>query len=549
MWEQDWALLGIEPTTELGAIKKAYALKLRVTRPDDDAEAYQALRGAYERAQQWVKLQEAQPAEAASTELVAPEAALAAEVVDAADDEQPPTPDSAEHAVRRLHALWRQQGTPALLAEWPAVHSMLDAQPLAERAEWSEYFAHWVVEQDDLPDTFVDALNGYFDWQQDFRAERQIGKKLAEAVRQALRDRQSRQRAQDIQRAVRDRHPPPEPPRPPEPPSEALKEQVRPLRELDELRFGGAQALWLALLLRPKLARLLYSLDQRTLEQCGIDPLMRSSLDRQLARARLLRAGVLSGLVLVLFLLKPDEADTATVRMIMWCMGVISWLSVSHLLGAVMHQGLSPEVPDGPAQRWRRHPRQPAAGLGLIAVAAAVAACGQYWDLTTLALPIPAHTAGLLQTLLDAAPWIVLWVGTTLAWPLHPIVSPACVGLLVPVAGLLFGCASPVAPWASVMAIALLYVLLGAARFEGRLGGNIVLDNVCRPITHTLMMAMRWGWVFALLPSLLTLAYLLSSRPPPSVPSLMLACVLLTLALQQLQHRIEPWALERLSRA
>lgn len=52
MWEQDWALLGIAPTTELAAIKKAYALKLKTTRPDDDAAAYQALRGAYERAQQ-----------------------------------------------------------------------------------------------------------------------------------------------------------------------------------------------------------------------------------------------------------------------------------------------------------------------------------------------------------------------------------------------------------------------------------------------------------------------------------------------------------------
>lgn len=53
MWEDDWALLGIEPTTELAVIKKAYALRLKVTRPDDDADAYQALRGAYERLQQW----------------------------------------------------------------------------------------------------------------------------------------------------------------------------------------------------------------------------------------------------------------------------------------------------------------------------------------------------------------------------------------------------------------------------------------------------------------------------------------------------------------
>ena len=53
MWDEDWARLDIERTTQLAAIKKAYAVKLKVTRPDDDAQAYQALRAAYERAQQW----------------------------------------------------------------------------------------------------------------------------------------------------------------------------------------------------------------------------------------------------------------------------------------------------------------------------------------------------------------------------------------------------------------------------------------------------------------------------------------------------------------
>jgi hypothetical protein len=55
MFEEDWQLLGLTPTDDVLAVKRAYAARLRLTRPDDDAQAYQALREAYERAQQWAR--------------------------------------------------------------------------------------------------------------------------------------------------------------------------------------------------------------------------------------------------------------------------------------------------------------------------------------------------------------------------------------------------------------------------------------------------------------------------------------------------------------
>ena len=41
-----WAVLGIEPTHDVRQIKRAYAARLKVVRPDDDAAGFQALRKA-----------------------------------------------------------------------------------------------------------------------------------------------------------------------------------------------------------------------------------------------------------------------------------------------------------------------------------------------------------------------------------------------------------------------------------------------------------------------------------------------------------------------
>lgn len=195
----DWEILGIAPTTDLRLIQGAYAARLKRTRPDDDAQAYQALRAAYDAARQWAQARpEGEAAaplldDAASGEGAHGRSEQAGGLTRPTPSRQPegppavPAPIHIPALVDDLHAAWSAGGSGAVLTAWPQWTACFGEVPLAQRGQLQAAVADWVLAREAVRPDLLLALSQVLGWNGDFRVARELGPRRAHAL-QALLD-------------------------------------------------------------------------------------------------------------------------------------------------------------------------------------------------------------------------------------------------------------------------------------------------------------------------------------------------------------------------
>ena len=173
-----WAVLGIESTTDLAAIKCAYAAKLKTLDRERDVEAFQALREAYESAMAWARsgghgdLIAADGVETDAGEL--PSWASAMEAREVVAEVRPSAPPASDAAVSMrsgtdiARAVDEILDACARLEHSDALMAFLDALPALQRLEnvdrVGRALATVVQDHEDMRWPMLAALVERFDW-------------------------------------------------------------------------------------------------------------------------------------------------------------------------------------------------------------------------------------------------------------------------------------------------------------------------------------------------------------------------------------------------
>ncbi len=502
MSESIWTVLGIAPTADLLAIKRAYAVRLKRTRPDDDAQAYQALREAYEQAQQWARWHAeeadefeaddvpsspvvmAAPSPTGDRALAAPDPAPTAplasvEAVPApepTEEREAPAPevmwvDTITPALKALDAAWAQGGSMAVLAAWPQLQALWDEVPLDEREQLQVAMADWTLARQTIRPELLTALAQHFGWTGDFRASRRLGWERTQALHGLMAD------TLDLRAS-----------------NPGLAARLEPLRRLEQWRTTGAvwRMLLCMVLMGEPLRQFLRECTPALLHKlCARDDSY-ERLTTWFNRAFWLRASLPGWIVAIWVALAQNGWPDALFGLFLWfvlCLGLgTALVFLGRLIGSAWGMAAQGSPLQARLQGWMAHQRAPAVGAGLLLGALLMSTLPALWP--------------------DAGPWLVLsslllWaLGVVALWPRWPGDGFVAIGA----AGLVFAIAQPwwgSQPLLGLLALVSLWALLAPVVFargwhEGR--GGWAVRVVFGFATGALNLARQGGFLFALTP-------------------------------------------------
>jgi len=174
-----WEVLGIDPTLDRRAIKKAYAFRLKTSNPEDDPEEFQELREAYEMALALAKFEEGGAPEPLET----PARRVPADLL----DELPSVNRRVEELMERVRRLHVDESARTNEETWRAILTDESLWSLDVRAQFAARLFGFLLEgAQDLPVPVLVLLDQEFRFREDgFRLHRFFGP--PEAVDSVLR--------------------------------------------------------------------------------------------------------------------------------------------------------------------------------------------------------------------------------------------------------------------------------------------------------------------------------------------------------------------------